>query len=100
MMVGWILGDQHHPCDGRDPVGVYLQGGVPKILRVMLLADEETGIPRLGIDRKRQREADRHPFSVRLPASALEPQQLETAKARGAEVVSVLCCIAALERQH
>jgi hypothetical protein len=45
MMVGRILSDEHRPGNGRDPIRADLQGSIPKVLRLVLLADEETGMP-------------------------------------------------------
>ena len=63
-MIGRIVRDHRHAGDACDAIGVALEGRIPEILRIVLLADEEAEIGR---------HADRAQKRARMRPSPVEP---------------------------
>lgn len=77
-----------------------LEIGVPEVLRMMLLADEESGVRRGRVRSEGQRERDMRFAAIRAPALPLEEEGLEIADAGTGETCGVGLGIGAVQHQH
>ena len=80
-----LVGDNDGAGNAGGAVGVFLEGRVPEVLRIMLLADGEVDVGRQLVLGKGEREGDLDGRAVRPLALALEAHGFGSGNAGGAE---------------
>src|ERR1700733_912091 len=86
--------------DACDAVEVLLECRIPEVLRIMLLAGEETGIARLLIGRERQRKGYFHCRPVGPLRFTFEIEDLEVSNAGETKRFGIGGCAAAFKYEH
>jgi hypothetical protein len=99
-MIGRIIRDQHDAGDPADAVGVLLEGRVPEILGVKILASRKARVRCPDVAREGERKAELDRRAVGPPALALEGHGVGGGDTGAAERGRVSARIAAFEEQH
>ena len=89
VMIGQIVRDQHNTRHAGGRVGMHLKGRIPEVLRVAMLAGEESDFWRFRITRERERERNLDRRAVGPLAFAFEIIGFEIADFSCAEFVCV-----------
>ena len=92
--------DSNNAGNTGNGIGMFLEGRIPEILRIMLLAGGEVDVRRKAVFGKSERETEFHRRAVRFFAHALEFHHSGRIDLRGAERGCISFGVMRFQKKH